>query len=109
MDGVDFVDFFLDRERYLWVLAALSYGLGDTATTLWGVSARDVAEAGPVAGPVMNEYGAVSFLGVKIGTFLLFYGVWSVLRTPGRAAVPLALVVVGTFVTGWNLAVLLTG
>ncbi|MUV85872.1 hypothetical protein GJ631_04615 [Natronomonas sp. CBA1123] len=93
-------------ERPLWVAAVLLYGIGDTATTFWGLSVGGAAEAGPVAGPFIHAYGPVALLGLKAVVFTLFYLVWRVLRTPGRTAVPLALAVVGGLVTTWNLLVL---
>ena len=101
------IEFFTDRERLLWVAAVLLYGVGDTVTTFWGLSTGGVAEAGPIAGPVIDTYGSLGFLALKGATFVLFYAVWAVLETTGRAAVPLALVVVGGGVTGWNVGVII--
>jgi hypothetical protein len=95
-----------DAERPLWVAAVLLYGVGDTATTFWGLSAGGAAEAGPIAGAFIHAYGPVALLGLKAVVFTLFYLAWRVLRTPGRTAVPLALAVVGGLVTAWNLLVL---
>lgn len=98
-----------DVERPLWVVAVLLYGVGDTATTFWGLSVGGAAEAGPIAGPFIHAYGPVALLGLKAVVFALFYLTWRVLRTPGRTAVPLALAVVGGLVTMWNLLVLSGG
>lgn len=95
-----------DAEGPLWIAALLLYGLGDTATTFWGLSTSGAAEAGPIAGPVIHAFGPVALVGIKAVVFTLFYLSWRVLRTPGRAAVPLALAVVGGLVTTWNLLVL---
>jgi hypothetical protein len=99
-----------DRERELWVAAVLCYGVGDTLTTFVGLSATtgSVAEAGPVAGPFMAAHGHLALLAVKAVIFVGFYLVWLLLRTPGRAAVPLALSVVGATVSLWNIVVILT-
>ena len=89
----------------LWFVAILLYGLGDTATTYVGLSTAGVAEAGPVAGPLMEAYGRRALLAVKVVLFALFFAAWRSLRPPVRAAIPLALVVVGATVTAWNLVV----
>ena len=94
---------FEERGTLLWLSAVLLYGVGDTATTFWGLSVEGVGEAGPIAAFLFESYGLYSFLGVKLAVFGLFYAVWLAVRTPARVAVPLALVVVGGVVTSWNL------
>ncbi len=96
------------HDRKVWIAAIVLYGIGDTVTTFWGLSTGGVAEAGPIAGPVIEAYGRYSLLGIKAVVFPLFYLLWYVLRTPGRIAVPLALTVVGAIVTVWNLFVITT-
>lgn len=90
----------------LWAAAVLSYGVGDTATTLFGLGADGVAEAGPIAGAVVEQVGPGGLLLVKVGSFAAFYVAWRVLPSPRRLGVPLALTVVGVAVTLWNLFVL---
>ena len=93
------------RQRLVWAAAILLYGVGDTVTTFWGLSTGGIAEAGPVAAPLMEAYGRYSLLAVKAVTFAAFYLLWRLVRTPGRVAVPLALATVGALVTAWNLVV----
>ncbi|MFQ3283419.1 MAG: hypothetical protein ACI9TI_001243 [Natronomonas sp.] len=93
------------RDVYVWIAAILLYGIGDTATTLWGLSVGGIAEAGPVAKPLIEAYGPYALILVKTVVFASFYFAWVVLRTPGRIAVPLALALVGGVVTTWNLFV----
>lgn len=90
----------------LWVAAVLSYGIGDTATTLFGLGRDGVAEAGPIAGAVVGQIGPGGLLLVKLGSFAAFYAAWRVMSPPRRLGVPLALAVVGVVVTAWNLLVL---
>lgn len=97
-----------DRERALWIVGVALYGVGDTVTTFWGLSTPGVSEAGPIARPLIDAYGNVALLGIKLVTFAVFYGLWRLLRRPIRSAVPLALVVVGALVTVWNLVVIAT-
>ena len=97
-----------DRELALWLGAIVCYGVGDTITTYAGLSTTGVAEVGPVAGPLMEAYGRHALLAIKGVTLAFFYVVWRLLARPVRAAVPLALVVVGGVVTVWNLVVIAT-
>lgn len=94
------------EERLLWLAALAFYGIGDSVTTLVGLAAGEVAEAGPVAGTVIDGVGTPGFLALKLVTLCGFYGLWSILRTAGRVAVPLALAVVGVVVTTWNVVVI---
>ena len=93
----------VETDVLLWLSAVLLYGVGDTATTFWGLSVEGVGEAGPVAAFFFESYGLYSFLGVKVAVFFIFYLIWLGFRTPARTAVPLALVFVGGVVTSWNL------
>lgn len=94
------------NDRLVWIAAILFYGIGDTVTTLLGLSTVGVAEAGPVAGPVIEAYGGYALVSVKATVFPAFYLVWRILRTPGRVAVPFALALVGAVVTVWNVVVI---
>jgi hypothetical protein len=94
------------KDRQIWIAAIVLYGIGDTVTTFWGLSAGGIAEAGPIAGPLIEEYGRSALIGVKGVVFPSFYIVWRLLRTPGRIAVPFALAFVGGVVTVWNLLVI---
>ena len=96
------------NDRLVWIAAIVLYGVGDTVTTLWGLSTIGVAEGGPIAGPVIDAYGRYALLSIKAVVFPAFYLVWRALRTPGRVAVPFALALVGAVVTGWNLVVITT-
>ncbi|AGB15560.1 hypothetical protein Halru_0940 [Halovivax ruber XH-70] len=97
------------HERTLWVIALCFYGVGDAITTgigLWGVEA---VEVGPVVAPLVERYGPVGLLAAKGATLAAFYGLWRAISTPKRVAIPFALAVVGTAVTGWNVGVVSTG
>jgi hypothetical protein len=98
------------HSRALWIGALVWYGIGDTVTTVWGLRLADgVGEAGPIAAPLMETYGVVSLLWIKAALFLSGYLLWTRLTTPGRVAVPLALLVVGVTVTVWNGVVIALG
>ncbi|MEF8777935.1 MAG: DUF5658 family protein [Natronomonas sp.] len=94
------------KDRQVWIAAIVLYGIGDTVTTFWGISVGGIAEAGPIAGPLIEEYGRSALIGIKAVVFPVFYILWRLLRTPGRIAVPFALAFVGGVVTAWNLLVI---
>ena len=103
MSSSSVVEWLVDRERTLWLIAVLTYGVGDTTTTIWGLSVVGVAETGPIVAPLVDAYGLVGLLAAKVGSLCGFAAIWWVLWSPPRSAVPLALSVVGIAVTGWNL------
>lgn len=94
------------RNRQVWLAAIVLYGVGDTVTTFWGLSVGGVAEAGPIAAPIIEAYGRAALLPIKAIVFGGFYVAWRALRSPGRVAVPLALAAVGGVVTTWNVVVI---
>lgn len=98
----------IDNQSMLWVLAVVLYGVGDSVTTLVGLESDGVTESGPVALYALGQGGIPGFLLLKVGFIGLCFLVWWVVRTPGRVAIPLALIVVGAVVTGWNLVVIAT-
>lgn len=95
-----------ERQGLLWGAAVLFYGVGDAVTTVAGFQTHSAAEAGPVALSVLGSSGVAGFILLKILFIGACFGVWRVLRTPGRVAVPLALAVAGLLVTAWNVTVL---
>lgn len=88
-------------------MALALYGVGDLATTAIGLQHGSISEAGPVASVVFAQAGVLGLFLLKGAFFAGCAVVWSVLDTPGRTGIPLALAVVGVAVTGWNLSVLL--
>jgi hypothetical protein len=96
------------RQPTLWLLAVLLYGVGDAATTYVGLRDGTAAEAGPIAVHVIGQGGIAGLLLLKVVLFAGSFGIWYLVRTPGRVAIPLALAVTGALVTGWNALVLLT-
>lgn len=96
------------HERAIWAAAIALYGVGDTVTTLVGLSLGGVLEAGPVAEPTLEAFGSAGFVALKLLLLLGFGAVWSRLPAPARMAVPLALATVGALVTLWNGMVIVT-
>ena len=95
-------------ESWLWVVAVVFYGVGDSVTTYVGLNSSDVAEAGPVAVHLLDGGGIGALVVLKLALFVTCFGVWRVARTPGRIAIPLALAVTGLLVTTWNAAVIVS-
>lgn len=98
----------IDNQPALWVLAVALYGVGDTITTLGGLRRDGTSEGGPVARHVLEVGGIPGMLLLKAGFIGVYFLLWWLLQTPGRFVLPLALVVVGAVVTGWNLAIVLS-
>jgi hypothetical protein len=103
-----FVATAIDNQPTLWVVAVVLYGAGDTVTTLVGLQSDGATEGGPVALYALGQGGIPGFVLLKVGFIGACFLVWWVVQTPGRVAIPLALVVVGAVVTGWNLVVITT-
>jgi hypothetical protein len=95
-----------ETQRVLWGVAVSFYGVGDVVTTVAGFRVQSAAEAGPVALFALDSGGVAGFLVVKLLFIGACFGLWKVLNTPGRVAIPLALAVAGLLVTTWNVTVL---
>lgn len=96
-----------DNQLSLWVLAVLFYGIGDGITTVAGFRSDGVGEAGPLALAIVDTAGIGGFLLFKAGFIAFCFVIWSLVRTPGRFAIPFGLAVTGGVVTCWNAFVLL--
>jgi hypothetical protein len=96
------------RERGLWLVVLLGYGLGDLGTTLVGLSTGRAAEAGPLAAGLVTAFGLPALVALKLTSLATFYLAWRLLARPFRVAVPIAVAGVGVVVTVWNVVVLLT-
>lgn len=96
-----------DHERLFWFAAILTYGLGDTVTTLGGLHFADVAEVGPVAGPAIESFGGFGLIVIKLVLFAIGGAVAYLISRPTRVAIPVALTLVGGIVTVWNTIIIL--
>ncbi len=93
----------------MWLAAVLVFGVGDVVTTILGLRLATLAETGPVTAPLVAWLGPGVVFPVKTLTFAGCYVLWRLAPSPHRVGVPLGLVVLGGWVTGWNLAVMLVG
>ncbi|MFB6297861.1 MAG: hypothetical protein ABEH56_05010 [Salinirussus sp.] len=93
----------------VWLLAVLTYGIGDIVTTVGIVWASPAyAEANPIVVWAVEAFGAVGFFGVKL---LAFYAVLAASLWGGIGdedallfyGLPAVLALVGSFTTAVNL------
>lgn len=92
-------------ETRLWAVAVALFGIGDVVTTTVGLRTDGVYEAGVVTGFLLEQYGLLSMLVVKIALLAVFYLLWRSTARPHRVGVPLGLAVLGVIVVWWNLSV----
>lgn len=90
----------------LWLLALLSYGLGDVATTVVGVHTPGVVETNPLARRAFAHSVVGGMVALKAAAFAGSYLLWRLAPRGCRLGVPLGLALSGVAVTGWNLLVL---
>ena len=80
---------------------------GDLITTGFGVASGGIAEAGPIAAPIIHRYGFLGMILLKLVVMGLAFSLWKLVPSPARIGIPLGLATVGVLVTAWNLIVLL--
>ncbi|MFW5896423.1 MAG: hypothetical protein ACOCUA_03470 [archaeon] len=104
-----------DRSEFygLWFFVAVTYGAGDVLTTMtivWG--SPDVVEANVVVAAVIGAFGTVGLVALKIGELLAAIGIslYGLAVLHDRTVYylpPVALALLGTFATAYNLVLLL--
>lgn len=94
------------RRTAWWVAAVVLFGVGDAATTAFGVHTGRAAEASPVVAWLLAGYGPAVMFPMKAVTFGVFWAGWRLTPPPYRIGYPVGLTVVGAVATGWNVAVL---
>lgn len=106
--GSEVSEALLDVSSYhLWGVAVLFFGIGDVVSTVMGLNAGGLAEVGPLVAPIIAEYGVVSLIWLKVGTFGICYLLWRFTPSPHRLGVPLGLATLGVLVTAWNVSLIL--
>lgn len=98
-----------DRTALAWGAVALFFVIGDLATTAVGLSTGVATEAGPVVGPIVDQYGLAVTVPLKATAVACCVLLWWV--TPERYAqgVPIGTAAVGVLVTAWNVSILAVG
>lgn len=94
---------FAARTDELWVYALLTYVVGDLVTTFVGLQYTPLTEIGPLPAAILSEFGFGGLVVTKLLFLGLFVLLWRVAPRPASVGVPLALVIVGTGITVWNI------
>lgn len=97
------------RTTLLWIIALAFFGVGDLATTYIGLSSGHLVESGPLASVVVDRFEASVLVLLKLAAVGVCLLLWRLTPRPSAVSVPFALTVFGILVTGWNMALLLTG
>ena len=92
------------RSSLLWVLAVLTFGVGDVVTTVAGLGLGAV-ESSPSGELVLRVAGVPGMIAWKAGALVLFAAIAAGAPREWRVGVPLGVVLSGTAVTTWNLLV----
>lgn len=95
-----------DLTPTVWLLAIVTFGLGDILTTIAGLHMSIIVEASPVAAQIIGANGLGFIYVVKLSTFVIFYLLWKFSPDPHRIGIPLGLSLLGVVVTTWNLSVI---
>ncbi|MDY6817067.1 MAG: DUF5658 family protein [Halobacteriales archaeon] len=92
-------------ERRLWVLVILGYVVGDTITTMLGLS-QGLSEANPFAVIAIGSGGVIGLVAAK--ALVLGISVVMFVRVPEdwRIGVPIGLLTVGMLAVIWNISML---
>lgn len=91
----------------LWIIAIVSYGVGDIVTTVIGLSSGSLVETSPLVIPMIQRFGLSALVGMKVLVFGFTGLLWWVTPYPDSLGVPLGLTIIGVLVTGWNMHLLL--
>lgn len=91
----------------LWLLAVVSFGVGDVVTTIVGLRMGGVSELNPVAAYFFQYSPVGALLVLKSIAFGIGYLFWVWTPRPHCLGAPLGLITVGVPVTAWNLHTLL--
>ena len=92
------------RSALLWVLAVLTFGVGDVVTTVAGLGLGAV-ESSPFGGLVLRVAGVPGMIAWKVGALVLFAAIAAGVPREWQVGVPLGIALSGTAVTTWNLLV----
>ena len=104
-DNPQAIEYLRCAQPSLWLIAILFFGLGDVVTTGVGLEVDRVYEAGVITGALLDRYGQLSMMALKVGLFAGCYVFWRIAPRPHRIGVPLGLAVLGVTVVWWNLFV----
>ena len=91
-----------------WLLAVACYGVGDVALTAYFIETAGAIEQHPIAAAAIAELGLWGLVVLKALALAAAYAVYRRLPNPYASSLPVGLLVLGMFLTGWNMAVVAT-
>jgi len=90
-----------------WWVAVLSWGVGDIATTTYGLMQFDRSfEMNPFLAIAIAEFGVSAMILIKLVVLFVAVLCWRYCPSPHRLGIPLGISVVGIIVTAWNFQVI---
>ncbi|MFB6299701.1 MAG: DUF5658 family protein [Halobacteriales archaeon] len=95
-------------ERRLWLLVILGYVVGDTVTTVLGLS-QGLSEANPFAVIAIGSGGVLGLVAAKLLVLGISVVIFIQVPDEWRIGVPIGLVTVGVLAVIWNISVLPLG
>ena len=90
----------------LWAVGVLFFGIGDVVTTYIGLGLDGVSEQHPIGVLLLDQYGLIAMVGLKLLAFCGFFVLWRYARRPYSLGVPLGLALLGAAITAWNLHII---
>lgn len=93
-------------EARLWGYALATYGLGDVATTKYGMELRGVNEAHPVSAGILDSSGFEGMVATKAAVLFAAYLVYRAAPPEHRVGIPIGLGLLGTAIVANNTAVI---
>lgn len=88
----------------------MSFVIGDLLTTYIGLYyyPNQIVESNPLPAYLINEFGLVSLLIVKVLIFSGFYILYKLTPNPHNIGIPIGLTSIGVAITGWNTLLLVS-
>ena len=91
-----------------WRQALLWFGAGDLFTSILGISSGLARESTPHIAALVADFGIAGMVIAKTAGLVVGYVGWRLIPSPYETAVPVALAVLGLYLTLWNTYVLVS-
>ena len=91
-----------------WILAVVCYGVIDVVLTAYFIETASAVEQHPIAAVAIERIGLWTLVLLKTIAIAAAYAAYRKLPNPYASGFPVGLLVLGMFLTGWNMAVVLT-
>lgn len=92
--------------RNLWLVAILTFGIGDVVTTSVGLRHQGVHELHPISERILGVAGPAGMVATKLLLFILAYAAYRASPRDVRIGIPIGLVLLGSLVVVNNLRVI---